>query len=117
MPRRTNERQEIIELLKRITAGPNCTDTSSKLRKDAVTGDEREVDVVAENEVDGDRFVQSFEVTSKSRRADVTWVEQLLQKHQHLETDRLILVSWKGFTASARRLAEKNPRVVLVTPR
>jgi hypothetical protein len=116
MPRRTNERQEVIELLKRITAGPNSTVTGSKMLRDVVTGEEREVDVVAEYEIDGDRFVQSFEVTSKSRRADVTWVEQLLRKHEHLETDRLVLVSWKGFTASARRLAEKNPRVVLVTP-
>jgi hypothetical protein len=116
MPRRTNERQEIIELLKRVTAGPNCAVTGSKMLKDAVTGEEREVDVVAEYEVDGDRLVQSFEVTSKSRRADLTWVEQLVQKHRHLETDRLVLVSWKGFTKSARRLAEKNPRIVLVTP-
>ena len=116
MPKRTNERQQIIELLKTMLAGPTCTVTASKLLRDLITGAEREVDVVAEYDVDGDTFTQSFEVTSKSRRADLIWVEQLLKKHENLPTDHLYLVSWSGFTSTALKLAESNPGLFLVTP-
>ena len=103
-------------MVKALTAAPNCTVTASMMLTDVVTGTEREVDVVADYDIDGDHFIQSFEVTSTGRRADVTWVEQMLRKHENLITDRLILVSWKGYTVSAKRLAESNPRLVLVTP-
>lgn len=116
VPKRTNERQQIIELLKEMLVGPTCKVTPSKLLRDTVTSAEREVDVVAEYDVEGDVFVQSIEVTSTARPADVTWVEQMLRKHQNLPTDRLFLVSWGGFTSSARTLAETNAGVVLVTP-
>jgi len=46
VPKRTNERQQIIELLKTMLAGPTCTVTASKLLRDVITGAEREVDVV-----------------------------------------------------------------------
>jgi hypothetical protein len=87
------------------------------LMRDSGIGAEREVDVVAEYDVDGDTFTQGFEVTSTTRPADVTWVEQLLRKRENLPTDRLVLVSWGGFTSTARALADVNPRVLLVTPR
>jgi hypothetical protein len=116
VPKRTNERQQIIEMLKTMLAAPSCTVTASKFLRDVVTGADREVDVVAEYHLDGDTFVQSFEVTSKSRPADLIWVEQLLRKHENLPTDHLYLVSWSGFTATARKLAESNPRLYLVMP-
>jgi hypothetical protein len=116
VPKRTNERQQIIELLKTMLAGAACTVTASKMLLDVITGAEREVDVVAEYDVDGDTFTQSFEVTSKSRRADLTWVEQLLKKHENLPTDHLYLVSWSGFTSTALKLADSNPGLFLVTP-
>jgi len=116
MPKRTNERQQIIEMLKAMLVGENCTVTPSKMLRDAVTGAEREVDVVAEYDVEGDVFVQSFEVTSKGHRADVTWAEQLIKKHENLPTGHLYLVSWSGFTKGVVALAKTNPRVRLVTP-
>lgn len=116
MPKRSNERQQIIEMLKTMLAGAKCTVTPSKMLRDAVTGVEREIDVVAEYEVDGDVFVQSFEVTSKGHPADLTWAEQLIKKHENLPTGHLYLVSWSGFTKSVIELAKSNPRVRLVTP-
>jgi len=117
MPQRTNERQQIIELLKTMAAAPNCTVTPSKFLTDAVTEEQREVDVVAEYRIDGgDTMVQSFEVTAAERPADVTWVEQTIAKHEHLPTNQLVLVSWSGFTKPAMRKAATNPRVLLGTP-
>lgn len=117
MPKRTNERQQIIELVKKLLVAPNCVVSSSEFLPDAVTGEKREVDVVAEHHIDGDTFTQSIEVTGAKRPADITWVEQMLRKHQNLPTDRLILVSWAGFTRTATALGPSNPRLVLVTPR
>lgn len=116
MPRRTNEKQQVIELLRVALAGPNCTVTPSKMMVDSAAGYEREVDVVAEHSLDGDTFVQSFEVTARRNRVDVERVEQLLRKHENLATDRLFIVSWYGFTQGARALAQTDPRLVLVTP-
>lgn len=116
MPQRTKEKQQVIEMLRSSLAGPNCTVTPSKMMVDSVTKQEREVDVVAEYVLDGDTFVQSFEVTARRNRVDVERVEQLLRKHENLATDRLFIVWWHGFTKGARTLAQTNPRVLLITP-
>jgi hypothetical protein len=116
VPKRTNHRQKVIELLRTFLANPGVTVTASKFLTDSVTGEEREVDIVAEAEVDdGEVFTQSFEVSGKKRPADLTLVEQLIKKHETLRTDRLYIVSWAGFTKTALRLAETHPDVRLVT--
>lgn len=116
MPARTNERQQIIKMLKDMLADPKCDVTESKMLIDAVTLRPREVDVVAEYDNDGDLFVQSFEVTSKGQVADITWAEQLIQKHANLPTDRLYLVSWSGVTDGVVELVKSRPDVRVITP-
>ena len=103
-------------MLKDLLAGPNCTVTESKFLVDAVTGDEREVDVVAEYDDDGHIFVQSFEVTGRKKPADLTWAEQLIKKHENLPTAHLCLVPWGGAYKSVQKLVTANPRVSVVTP-
>jgi hypothetical protein len=117
VPKRTNKEQQIIEILKAILAADGVTVTPSKLLHDRQIGIDREVDVVAEAQVDGHTFTQSFEVVARSRPLDISWVEGMLQKHAHLPTDRLYLVSWSGFTKTATRLAETRPAVILATVR
>ena len=115
MPQRTNERQQIIEMLKSVLVGPNCTVTPSKMYPGIETGNpEREVDVVAEYLVDDDLYVQSFEVTSRKQRPGLPWAEQLIKKHESLPTDRLYLVSWNGFAKSVASLVAKHDWVRLV---
>lgn len=99
-------------------ATPGTVVTESKMLRDAVTGENREVDVVVQTLADGDPFVISMEVVDRGRPADVTWVEQMIKKHQHLPTNLLMLVSWSGFAAGAERTAlAEGGRVVTTTPK
>lgn len=116
MPKRTNERQQVIEMIKRLNARPTCKVTASKMLTDTRTGQEREVDVTVEEEIDGHIFTQCVEITSQKRPVDLVKVEQLIKKHETLPTDRLAIVSWSGFTQSARDAIEVNPRVMAVEP-
>lgn len=115
MPKRTNEKQQIIEMLKRLLIAQPGVVTESRLLMHRKLGKAREVDVVVEHEVDGHRFTQSFEVVGRGRPADVTWVEQMIEKHSSMCTDRLYLVSWSGFSPDAKLLAELTPHVVPMT--
>lgn len=84
---------------------------------DPVLDMEREVDVVIRGRVNEIDVVISFEVVDYSRKADVQWVEGKLKKNEHLPTDKLMLVSWKGFTEGAKRLAASRPDIVLMAPK
>ena len=66
-----------------------------------VTGSPRDVDVIG------------VEATSVARGVDVPWVEQKILKHQHLPTNKLMLVSEHGFSADAKKLADSYHAVVL----
>jgi hypothetical protein len=116
MPKRTNPRQQIIELLVSMNAGPGCTVTPSKSLRDVPSGLDREVDVVVERLIDRETSTWSYEVVAPRRPADVEWVEAMIAKHDYLPTEKLFLVSWSGFTRGARRQAATNPRVELGTP-
>jgi hypothetical protein len=91
----------------------NATITESTLLMNRTTGKEREVDVVIMGETAGHKVTIAVEATSRGRRADVPWVEQMLGKYADLPTDKLVLVSEGGFTDQATTLAEARGAVVL----
>jgi hypothetical protein len=93
-----------VRMLREHYAAPSVTVTESKLLRDAVTGVDREVDVVIEGEFDGEPMVISAEVIEHRRPATLPWVEQILRKHRDLPTNRLLLVSKSGLLWSPRSL-------------
>jgi hypothetical protein len=84
--------------------------------KDGATGKDREVDLVIRSRTAAYGLTISVESTAGGRTADVGWVEQLIQKHAHLPTDKLVLVSESGFTDGARDVAEHH-NVITLAPR
>ena len=79
--------------------------------------DPREVDIVVEGEFDGDRMVTSIEVIEHGRRASITWVEQQINKHRTLPTNKLILISKSGFSSNAlAAVAAEGGWVQTITP-
>jgi len=100
MPRRTTPFQAIVHLVRQHHAGPGVTVTESKFLDDPVLG-QREVDIVVEAEADGERVVISLEVNQRGRPASVEWVEQQIDKHRRLPTNKLVLVSRAGFSRKA----------------
>lgn len=100
MPRRTTPFQAIVHLVRQHYAGTGVTVTESRFLHDPVLGP-REVDIVVEAEADGDRVVISLEVNQRGRPASVEWVEQQIDKHRRLPTNKLVLVSRAGFSRKA----------------
>lgn len=116
MPKRTNERQQIVAMLRTLLAGTDTVVTESKYFHDEVADMDREVDVVAEMTIDGEVFIASYEVTNQADPVDVQWVEHFLSKHSRLPTDRLYLVPWNGATPKARALVDKTADVAFIDP-
>lgn len=81
LPRRSNLFQDIVGIIHRHMAG-NATVTESALLMNRTTGKEREVDVVIMGETAGHKVTIAVEATSRGRRADVPWVEQMLESMQ-----------------------------------
>jgi hypothetical protein len=62
MPKRSTPFQAIVRLVRQHFAEPGIAVTESKLLRDAVLGNEREVDIVIEGNLDGEPMVISVEV-------------------------------------------------------
>lgn len=105
MPKRTNEFQKIVFLLKRHAAA-GATVTESKLLRDRITGTWREVDICVESIIAGHHMVVSVECRDRGRRSDVQWVEEMKTKHERLPTNALVLISSSGFTKEAETVAQ-----------
>ena len=90
MPKRSNEFQRLIYLV-RVNLAAGATVHVSKMLRDRITGHEREVDVCVEGIVGGTPVNVCIECSDRSRRADVTWVDEMKSKHERLPTHALIL--------------------------
>lgn len=106
MPKRTTPLQMIVHAVRKQTAQPGVTVTESKELPDARLGTEREVDVVVEGPFDGEHVVTSLEVIEHSRPGGLPWVQEQIGKHRALPTNRLVLVSKKGFTKNAQKAVD-----------
>ena len=101
MPRRTTRFQTIVAFVRAHLVTPGVTVTESKMLRDAVSDEDREVDVVIEGEFDGEHVVTSIEVIEHKRPATIEWVEGIIAKHRHLPTTKLLLISQSGFSKNA----------------
>ena len=112
MPKRTNVFQEVVAILQQHLAG-NATVEESGYLVHRDTGKNREVDVVIRSQVAGYEVIVCVEATAAGRKADVTWVEAMIQKHRKLPTSKFILVAQAGFHDAARKQAEAENAVPL----
>ena len=105
MPKRTNEFQKLVYLVRTNLAG-DAKVTESKMLRDRITRKQREVDVCIEGRVGSQPVMVCVECRDHKRPADVQWVDALRTKHERLPTNVLLLASRTGFTPEARRVAE-----------
>lgn len=105
MPRRTNVFQKLILLLNEQLLDKASVIESAELR-DAVTGKLREVDILIQGNIGDYAATIAVECIDSGRKADSTWVEGMSKKHEHLPTDKLVLVSRSGFYKPAYEKAE-----------
>lgn len=106
MPKRSNQFQKLVFLIKQQAAG-EAQVTESKFLIDRLTGAKREVDICIEKSIVGHLITIYIECRDHQRRADVKWVEEMKSKHERLQTNSLILVSKAGFSQEAKKVAKK----------
>jgi hypothetical protein len=117
MPKRSTPFQATVRLVREHFAEPGVTVTESKFLRDVVLNVDREVDVVIEGHVDGEPITVSLEVNERGRPATLPWVQEMIQKHRNLPTNRLVLVSRSGFTQNALTAVDREAgRVQALTP-
>lgn len=100
MPKRSNTFQRLA-LLVHERLGDSWKVEESRMFTDFVTGERREVDIVAQATVGTYPIYLSIECRDHSRPADVLWIEGVAKKHEHLPTSKLVLWSRSGFTKAA----------------
>lgn len=100
MPKRSNTFQRLA-LLVHERLGKGWKVDESYMFTDLVTGEKREVDIVAQTMVGTYPIYLSIECRDHSRPADVLWIEGVAKKHEHLPTSKLVLWSRSGFTKAA----------------
>jgi hypothetical protein len=114
MPARSNLYQRLVfEIHRGLGDGWDVRESRSLI--DSITGEQREVDIVAEGKVHGYVIVMAVEVCDRHRVVDVTWVEGLAKKHEHLPTDKLVLWSASGLSGPAAKKADAL-KIAVVTP-
>lgn len=100
MPKRSNTFQRLA-LLVHEQLGEGWKIQESHMFADLVTGDQREVDIVAQTVWGTYPIFLSIECRDHARPADVLWIEGVAKKHEHLPTSKLVLWSRSGFTKGA----------------
>jgi hypothetical protein len=106
MPKRSNEFQKLVYLVRKNLAG-GATVAESAMLRDRLTGRKREVDVSVEGTVGGHQVRVCIECRDYARKADVGWVDAMKAKHERLPTHALILASRSGFTPQAQEVARR----------
>lgn len=66
---------------------------------------DREVDILIEYKVAGHSIKIAIECRDRSRKATVEWIDSLLGKTKSLDVNKIVAVSKKGFTETARTKA------------
>jgi len=105
MPKRSNEFQKLVYIIKNHAAAGAIV-TESKLLRDNTTGAEREVDICIESSIAGHPIIISIECRDHARPADVKWVEEMKAKHERLPTKTLVLISRSGFSKEAKEVSK-----------
>lgn len=106
MPRRSNRFQRLVTFLEQQLAPSGVRVTPSAMLTEHVGGAKREVDILIESTVGPHPVRIALECRAHKPKQDVTWIEHLVGKFDHLPVHKVVAVSASGFTAGARERAE-----------
>lgn len=108
MPKRTNDYQKLVLAINQHLAPTSATITESKMLYDPISEQDREIDILIEDNSGPYKFTIGIECTAKSRPIGVPVMEQLINKHKNVGIQKTVIVSKSGFTVSAQKFAKKN---------
>lgn len=108
MPARTNYFQKLVKVINRRLAGSGAKITESAMIFDTEAETDREVDILIEGSTNGVPFRIGIECTDPAKPLEIRPIEGFREKHRKLGITQTIVVTSRGFSAPAKRYAEKN---------
>lgn len=107
MPKRSNDFQKLITFIEKEFSPESIEVVESALLRESISDVEREVDILIQGEINGYQISIGVECRDRKRKADLTWIDEIIGKYQHLPIDRKVAISKCGFTKTALDKAVK----------
>ena len=98
---RSKEFEELAARLEKALAPDGAQVKSPDRIRDKFTGQYREVDASIRYTIGSSHILITLECRDRARTQDVTWIEQLATKREHVGADRTLAVSSSPFTEAA----------------
>lgn len=106
LARKGRELEELVATLEKGLNGTRITVTSPDKIYDKVTKKKREIDITLKGNMGFHEMLTIIECRDRKPKDDVTWIEQLAIKKDHVGANLAIAVSSSGFTEGARIKAD-----------
>jgi hypothetical protein len=107
LPKRTNEFQKLILAINNHFASKSAKVTESAMLFDPSTEQDREIDILIEDEIGGYKLRIGVECTTVKRPLSVGQLDGLLAKHKDCGINKSVIVSKSGFASTTLRKANK----------
>ena len=101
MPKRSNDFQQLIKRIYAAMASDDATVQESVMLKEKHSSSNREVDILIEQSIAGHKIKIAVECRDKSRKDDITWIDDVIGKYADLEVDKIVAISRSGFSQPA----------------
>lgn len=108
MPKRSNEFQHLVKVIHDAISKIEGASVTESAMIPEPNGTLREVDILLERSVAGVPIRLAVECRDRSRKSDVDWIDGLIGKFRDLNIDKIVAVSRKGFSATAKAKASAN---------
>src|SRR5262245_55286926 len=101
MPKRSNEFQRLIKRIYDQLAPTGATVRESVELTEEGSTCRREVDILIEFRIADSEVRLAVECRGSGKSEDITWIDELVGKYEHLAVDKVIAVSKAGFSRCA----------------
>ena len=107
MPRRTNDFQGLMYLIQSQLAPTGAQVTESELLTDEAINSDREINILISDPTDGlPPQTVAIECRDRKRKADIGWIDEIIDKYSKIRVRRVVAISRSGFTKNAFKKAE-----------
>lgn len=107
MPQKTNPFQSLMTQINAALHGKKAKVEESVMVYNYNSETETEIDILITFEIGGNTYKTAIECQDRSRPAGPPWISELMTKRDGCRLSKMIAVHSKGFTKSAKKLAEK----------
>lgn len=107
MPQRTNLFQSLMTQINAALHGKKATVQESAMVYNYNSETENEIDILITFDIGGNTYQTAIECQDRSRPAGTPWISELIAKREGCRLNKIIAIHSKGFTKSAKTLAEK----------